>query len=424
MPPNSAIPLLNQRPLLSARAALGDQPAGSHSPVRSLYIHIPFCFHKCHYCDFYSIVDKQDRQAAFTDRLIRELAAQSPWAAGAPLMTIFVGGGTPSLLRVELWSVLLSALHTHFDMSHMGTQPGEFTVECNPETVSAELMDTMVAGGVNRVSVGAQSFEAKHLNTLERWHDPANVIRAVELARSAGIGRQNIDLISGVPGQTIEEWQRDLQHGLSLGTEHMSCYSLTYEPRTEMTARLKRGEFLPVDDDTDAAMFELTASTLREHGLEQYEVSNFAKPGAECRHNMAYWRQEQWLAAGPAASAHVAGHRYKNSPRLDDYLSFSDGGFAPIVDHETPDALKALKEKVMTSLRIRDGIELASLMDDGQRIGDHILPILRSVIDKYIACQSLEMQGEYLRPTTSGLRIADAIAVDFFVALDRANTGV
>ncbi len=424
MPPNSAIPLLNQRPLLSARAALGDEPGGLFGPVRSLYIHVPFCFHKCHYCDFYSIVDKQDRQSPFTDRLIGELAALAPWARGAPLLTIFVGGGTPSLLRVDLWKRLLSAMHTHFDMSKMGGGTGEFTVECNPETVSAELMNAMVAGGVNRVSVGAQSFEAKHLKTLERWHDPVNVTRAVELARAAGILRQNIDLISGVPGQSLEEWQRDLQHGLSLGTEHMSCYSLTYEPRTEMTARLKRGEFLPVDDDTDAAMFELTATTLRAQGLEQYEVSNFARPGGECRHNMAYWRQEQWLAAGPAASAHVAGHRYKNSPRLDDYLTFDDSGFAPIVDHETPDGLKALKEKIMTSLRIRDGVELSSLIDDGQRIGAQVPSILTSVIDKYVASQALEMRGTYLRPTTSGLRIADAIAVDFFVALDGADTGV
>lgn len=424
MPPNSAIPLLNQRPLLSARAALGDQPRGIFGPVRSLYIHVPFCFHKCHYCDFYSIVDKQDRQAPFTDRLISELAALAPWAAGAPLLTIFVGGGTPSLLRADLWKRLLAAMHGQFDMSEMGTGTGEFTVECNPETVSAELMDVMVAGGVNRVSVGAQSFEARHLKTLERWHDPANVTKALSLAQAAGIRRQNIDLISGVPGQTIEEWQKDLEHGLSLGTEHMSCYSLTYEPRTEMTARLKRGEFLAVDDDTDAAMFELTANTLRAHGLEQYEVSNFAKSGAECRHNMAYWRQDQWLAAGPAASAHVGGHRYKNSPRLDDYLNLDDSGFAPIVDHELPDALKALKEKIMTSLRIRDGIELQSLLDDGRVLGAHVPPILQKVVDTYVASQALEMRGAYVRPTASGLRIADAIAVDFFVALDGADTGV
>jgi oxygen-independent coproporphyrinogen-3 oxidase len=418
MPEGNVIPLISQRPLQTARAALGRNSADC-AAVRSLYIHVPFCFHKCHYCDFYSIVDTQDRQEIFVKRLISELQTLSAWSKGLPLRTIFVGGGTPSLLRPALWKGLLESLRQSFNLMEMGAGPGEFTVECNPETVSLELMDIFVAGGVNRVSVGAQSFESRHLKTLERWHDPANVSRAILLAREAGISRQNIDLIFGVPGETLDDWKCDLEKGLSLGTEHMSCYSLVYEPRTEMTARLKRGEFKAVDSDTDAEMFELTESTLAAAGLEQYEVSNYAKRGAECRHNLAYWNQEQWLAAGPAASAFVAGYRYKNSPRLDDYLSINDEGFAPIVDLEPPDALRALREKVMTGLRIRDGIDLEQFLDEADHAG--VKKQVQGVIDQYVATRDLVVRGTQLAPTVSGIRIADAIAVDFFIALDRAD---
>ncbi|QYU68363.1 coproporphyrinogen III oxidase family protein [Leptolyngbya sp. 15MV] len=207
--------------------------------VRSLYIHIPFCFHKCHYCDFYSFVDTQDRQGPMVDRLVRELSAQAPWTRGEVLETVFVGGGTPSLLRPELWERLLGAMHA---VLRFGQQT-EFTVECNPETVTPELMAVLRSGGVNRVSIGAQSFEARHLRTLERWHDPENVARAIELARRAGIERQSVDLIYAIPGQTLDDWARDLERTLALGTTHVSCYNLTYEPNTAMAVRLRRGEF-------------------------------------------------------------------------------------------------------------------------------------------------------------------------------------
>lgn len=372
---NTAIPLPLQSPVgvregLFASAALGT--SGSTAPVRSLYIHIPFCFHKCHYCDFYSIVDKQDRQEAFTARLIAELEALAPWAAGAPLRTIFVGGGTPSLLRPDLWKRLLACLGERFDLGGMKTGEergerregkGEFTVECNPETVSPELMDILAAGGVTRVSIGAQSFRREHLKTLERWHEPENVARAIAMARAAGITRQSVDLIFGIPGQTVADWREDLGHALSLGTEHLSCYDLTYEPGTAMTRRLALGQFTPADEDVEVEMFGVTLDMLRRAGLERYEVSNFARPGCECRHNLAYWRQEQWLAAGPSASAHVAGHRWKNRPRLDDYLSHSDRGFAPITDHEGPDARRALSERIMTGLRLAEGLDAAAILN-------------------------------------------------------------
>ncbi len=399
---DTAIPLPLQSPVgvregLFASAALGTPG----SAARSLYIHIPFCFHKCHYCDFYSIVDKQDRQEAFAARLIAELEALAPWA-GAPLRTIFVGGGTPSLLRPDLWKRLLACLGERFDLGGRGErkenreQRGEsreerrasreergerigveFTVECNPETVSPELMDILVGGGVTRVSIGAQSFRREHLKTLERWHEPENVARAIAMARAAGITRQSVDLIFGIPGQTVADWREDLAHALSLGTEHLSCYDLTYEPGTAMTRRLALGQFTPADEDVEVEMFGVTLDMLRRAGLERYEVSNFARPGCECRHNLAYWRQEQWLAAGPSASAHVGGHRWKNRPRLDDYLSLSDRGFAPITDHEGPDAGRALAERIMTGLRLAEGLDAAAILNAAGPAADRLARVVQ-----------------------------------------------
>lgn len=412
------------RPFLGG--VLPSAAQGVLEPARSLYLHIPFCSHKCHYCDFYSVVDTQDRQEAFTDRLILELQALGPYSGGLPLKSIFIGGGTPSLLAVPLWERLLASLRGSFDLSSMGQGgTGEFTVECNPESASEELMATLRGGRVTRVSMGAQSFDPRHLKTLERWHAPENVARAIARARSAGIERQSIDLIFGVPGQSIDQWQADIREGLSLGTEHISCYSLTYEPATAMTARLHRGEFVPMDEESEVGMHRIAWEEIRSSGLERYEVSNFARPGAECRHNLAYWRQESWLAAGPSASGHLrtadgsAGFRWKNAPRLDDYLSIQDGSRTSVLaEFELPDPARAVRELIMTSLRIAEGIDPRLLLERAERV------IAGS--SARLAAAAIEMRRRGLLTedesrwvlSDEGILFADGLAVEFFEALE------
>lgn len=365
----------------SVRASGVLPPPDAARPVRSLYIHTPFCSHKCHYCDFYSFVDDgkwgADIQGAFVERLIAELRALAPWAAGGPLRTVFIGGGTPSLLRLELWQKLLGVIGSEFDLSliHGAGAAGsagdawglpEFTVECNPESTTLELASLLKSGGVTRMSMGAQSFIPRHLKTLERTHDPDNVERGLEAARAAGIERQSVDLIYAIPGQTLEEWGSDLDRALALGTTHLSCYNLTYEPTTQMTARLKRGEFVPVDEDLEAAMFELTSQKLEAKGLKRYEVSNYAVPGMESRHNLAYWLQEDWLAAGPSASGHVRGVRTKNVGNLRLYLESGAGegadGTSALSDHEPVDAVRAVRERLMTGVRLARGVDAAAML--------------------------------------------------------------
>jgi oxygen-independent coproporphyrinogen-3 oxidase len=375
----------------------------------SLYIHVPFCFHKCHYCDFYSLVDKQDRQAPFAQRLAAELAALSPWAG--PLETIFVGGGTPTLLRPELWTDLLVKLHRHFDFS----KDPEFTVECNPETATPELFAILREGGVNRISIGAQSFNPVHLKTLERWHDPQNVLKSLALAKAAGISRQSLDLIYAIPGQTQEEWEQNLATALGAGTTHLSCYSLTYEPNTAMTARLNRGEFARTDEDLEADMFCLTLEKLRGAGIERYEVSNFAKRGDECRHNLAYWRQRNWLAAGPSASAHMHGHRWKNVPRLDDYLNGGELGFAPITDYEAAEPMRNLAERIMTGLRISEGVDSTEILSAAGNAAARLQAVAANAVSKGLIADDA---SRWIL-TDAGFLVADSIAADLMAALRR-----
>ncbi len=382
--------------------ALGAQPGNR---PRSLYIHIPFCSHKCHYCDFYSFVDTRNRQDAFATRLAQEFRAIAP--AADTLHSIFVGGGTPSLLRVDLWKDLLHTLESAFDLSAITKGSGEFTVECNPESVTPELMDTLRAGGVSRISMGAQSFNPKHLKTLERLHNPEHVERAVDRVRSAGIHRVSLDLIYAIPGQTLADLDNDLSRALAMPIEHLSCYELTYEPNTAMTKRLGRGEFVRTPEELEIEMFELVGTRLEGAGLARYEVSNYAKPGAECAHNLAYWRQEAWLAAGPSASAHVAGHRYKNVPRLDSYLRSSDEGFAPIVDHEEPDTVRLVQEKLMTGLRLSEGIHAESVLAP---LSETARERVETAAIEHENLGQLTREGGVWRLRESGLLVADWIA--------------
>jgi oxygen-independent coproporphyrinogen-3 oxidase len=232
------------------------------------------------------------------------------------------------------------------------------------------------------------------------------------LARAAGIPRQSLDLIFAIPGQTAGEWRADLERGVALGTSHISCYNLTYEPNTAMTARLKRGEFRAAEEDVELAMYGATLEVLRGAGLERYEVSNYARRGDEARHNLAYWRQEPWLAAGPAASGHYAGHRWKNVARLDDYLAVDDGGLAPIMDHEPPDERRALRERVMTGLRLAEGIDAGGVLSEAERLGVAAARLER-LAARYCDSGHLRIARGRWVLTDAGILIADGIAAEF-----------
>lgn len=378
------------------------------SRVRGLYVHVPFCFHKCHYCDFYSFVDQEDRQPAYVARLLGEAdRARELGAIDAPLETIFVGGGTPTFLRPPLLQELLSGLARRLPLAPAASGL-EWTVEANPETVTEEVAAILVASGVNRVSLGAQSFHPDLLATLERWHDPASVARAVGHLRRAGIRRINLDLIFGIPGGTLAAWESDLDQALALGPEHLSCYGLTYEPNTALTKRLELRQVEPCDEDLEAAMYETTLDRLEAAGFHGYEISNFAKPGEACRHNLLYWTNADWWALGPSASAHVQGIRWKNVPRLGTWLASEASGerASPVVDVEQVDASTRAGELLMLGLRLREGMAGADV--EACCIGPEAAA-RRRAIDAALARGLLETVDGRLRFTRSGLLLADEV---------------
>ena len=405
----------------TARAAF----AGAHEAAASLYIHVPFCLHKCHYCDFYSVAADDGRQGAFVEALeveLRMLAAH----AGA-LETVFIGGGTPTHLRPELLRRMLAAVRGAFDLTPIDAGRGEFTVECNPETATPEVMDILRGGGVDRLSVGAQSFHPHLLRTLERRHEPERVGRALGLAAAAGIPRLSVDLIFAIPGQSLDAWELDLDTALALppGVGHVSCYALTYEPNTAMTRRVERGEFRPVHEDDEAAMYELCVAKLESAGYARYEVSNFARAGAGAGpslHNLAYWRQRSWLAAGPSASAHLrtdaGGWRWRNAARITDWIESvtATGGYCFVDDLEAPDRPRALRERVMTGLRIAEGLELGELMADADAIGR--AAALQRAMDGFERVGLLSVGGGRLTLTARGFLMADGVAGALMASLE------
>jgi len=380
--------------------------AGITPQFEGAYVHVPFCFHKCHYCDFYSFVDREDRQDAYAARVDVELAAMAPWVH-APMHTVFVGGGTPTLLRPPVLRTVLGSIRSRLPLA----AGAEWTVEANPETVTAEVADVLVESGVNRVSLGAQSFNERHLKTLERWHDPASVARAIGFLRAAGIGRINVDLIFGIPGGTLAEWESDLRSALDLGTDHLSCYGLTYEANTAMTVRMERGEFEPCDDGLEASMLERAADVLREAGFAHYEVSNWGRVRAgdphaeECRHNLLYWRNRDWLAIGPSASGHAQGVRWKNVPRLGDWLAAEGASPAVDVERVTPDMRAG--ERLMMGLRLHAGVpegELAEILQLGERGAERA----RAIADA-VAEGMMEHRDGALRFTARGMMVANTV---------------
>lgn len=413
-PPNNAIQLTRSGQRLQSESSpitpvnIAESPVSEEKirdyAVSSFYLHVPFCFHKCHYCDFYSIVDSRDRQKVFTDRLIAELHAAGEATTIVAAETIFIGGGTPTLLAAEHWRPLLQAISECLRPQ----LECEFTVEANPETVTPELARVLSAGGVNRVSIGAQSFHPAHLKTLERWHDPDNVGRSVERFRDVGIEAINLDLIFAIPGQTLDEWLADLNRAIELGPTHISCYGLTYEPNTPMTAKLRMGRFEPAEQELEAAMYRSTCELLARAGYEHYEISAWAKPGYRCRHNLAYWSNANWWPFGPSASGHVNGVRWKNVPRLGSYLESTD--LPPVLDLECVDDDAQVGEALMLGLRLIDGITreaLQQLLKRGTRG-----PERRAAIERHIKTGLLQQSDDRVRFTQDGLLMADSVLAD------------
>lgn len=295
------------------------------TPSYSLYLHIPFCRHRCAYCDFNTYAGQEDSIPAYVEALCREIAFTGSNAPERlPLHTIFFGGGTPSLLTPHQFESLLQVIHGNFDLLNP-----EITIEANPGTVSLSGLKDLRTLGVNRLSFGVQSANPFELRMLEREHSYFDVINAVIWARQAGFENLNLDLIYGLPLQTLEGWSATVKLILGLAPEHLSLYALTLEHGTPFGRWSARGLMPLPDPDLAADMYEWAGEALESAGYQQYEISNWAKPGLECQHNLQYWRGLPYLAAGAGAHGYVNGYRYSNVLRIKTYVDRFD-------DHREP----------------------------------------------------------------------------------------
>jgi oxygen-independent coproporphyrinogen III oxidase len=321
------------------------------SGLHHLYVHIPFCPKVCPYCSFYKEASDRNKTQAFLDALLLDLDRRLLEIPKCRLETIFFGGGTPSALSVKQLDFILSGLHRRLDLSGLR----EWTLEMNPATVSLEKARVLRDFGVNRISMGVQSWDPKTLSRLGRVHSAEQAERSFHILREAEFTNLNLDLIFGVPGQSFETWQQTLEKTIGLAPEHISAYCLTFEEDTEFFRRFQSGE-LTQDTEGDATFYEFAMGTLETAGYHQYEISNYAKPGYECLHNLAYWQGGNYLGLGPSAFSTIGERRWQNTPDTSRYIEQIGSSTEPInfKEHVTGRMRKA--ETIAFGLRTSMGV--------------------------------------------------------------------
>lgn len=364
----------------------------------SFYVHIPYCIKRCGYCDFntYTPAELQDGATLeivsndYIDAVLRELES----APKDLVPTIFFGGGTPSLLPAHDLGRVISAIKARNGL----TTDCEVTLEANPDSVSAEKLAAYLAAGFNRISFGMQSAKPHVLAALDRTHNPENVKRAVDMARAAGFKSISVDLIYGTPGESLADWRSTVTEALSLDIDHISAYALIVETGTKLAAQIKRGELTMPNDDLMADMYLLVDQMCSAAGLDWYELSNWAKPGHECQHNIAYWKSANWWGLGPGAHSHIDKKRFWNIKHPTAYKQKLFAGEPPIADAEYLTDEQLHDESIMLSIRMRTGLSIRLLSQSALEN-----------LEKYQSSGHLEIVGEDIKLTAQGRLIADLL---------------
>ena len=320
-----------------------------------IYVHIPFCLTRCGYCDFNAYAGMDELKPRYLQALMSEASLAAPAWEGTPFVSVFLGGGTPTTMRPEDLAGLLGHLRSSFAL----TPDAEVTVEANPDTVDVPSLVALREAGYTRLSMGAQSFDLTVLAALERVHRPEAVLAAFGAAREAGHANVNLDLIYGVDGESLESWERTLRETASLGPEHVSAYALTIEPATALGRAVASGATPAPDPDLQADMFMLACRILADAGYHHYEISNWARPGYECRHNLGYWERRPYAGLGAGAHAYRDDVRWWNVRPPEQYLAMVEAGELPIGGSESLDPADAYLEEVFLRMRILEGVPAA-----------------------------------------------------------------
>ena len=377
---------------------------------RAVYVHIPFCAHRCGYCDFAIAVGRDAEMEQYLEALEAEAARV---IVPRPVATWYVGGGTPSLLPAPLLARLGTILNRWFPL----VAGGEATLEANPESFDHEKASLLREIGFNRVSIGVQSFSQVALDALDRPHQAEAAAQAVKVARDSGLN-VSIDLIFGAPGQDLPAWNRDIELAVALAPDHVSAYGLTYEKGTPLERRRRSGLVLPVCDDTEHAMFGLVMEKLPALGYQHYEISNYSRPGMESRHNGVYWANEAYWGLGMGAARYVGGERTVNTRDLSDYLRLALSGAPTARLGERFEGLEAARETLFLNLRRARGADPVEFERRTGRSLQSMLPGLEKVIDARL----LEIVPDgTVRLTPEGRFLADTVAGEVLVKAGRAD---
>jgi oxygen-independent coproporphyrinogen-3 oxidase len=334
----------------------------------AFYIHIPYCVKRCGYCDFNTYTPSELKIAtglsevsnSYIDLLLLEIKQAKAQVGSASVPSIFFGGGTPSLMEPSDIGRVIDQIKKEFVLN----SDAEVTMECNPDTVSKENLAAFRQVGVNRVSFGMQSAVPHVLATLDRTHNPENLLQVTTWAKEVGFSEISVDLIYGTPGETLADWQKSIHAALALPITHISAYALIIEEGTKLAAQIKRGEVAPVDDDLAAEKYLLADKAFTAAGFQWYELSNWAKPDSLSKHNLAYWLGENWWGAGPGAHSHLNGKRFWNVKHPNLYKEKIQSNLSPIADSEVLEEIQIASEKLMLSLRLPSGVEKESLNQD------------------------------------------------------------
>ncbi len=366
--------------------------------MRGLYIHIPFCRQKCKYCDFVSFSGCEKDFSAYISALIKEMQGYR----GEKVDSVFIGGGTPTLLDAESLAKLLAAVNTSFDIA----KDFEFSIEANPKTLTAEKLAVLKHGGVTRLSIGVQSFNDAELLAIGRIHDVKAACEAYTMAREAGFSNINLDIMFSLPGQTAESFLNTLDTAIKLKPEHISCYSLILEEGTSLFAEVESGKITLPDEETDRQNYELACKKLEAAGYRQYEISNFAKAGFECRHNLKYWDCEEYIGVGVAAHSYYKGARFSNTESLSEYIkgSYQSGDAVSLTEADK------IAEFMIMGLRKTCGIKKSEFKRRfGMETGEHF----GRVIEKHKKTGLLAENEEFLYLTKEGINLSNSVLCEF-----------
>ena len=371
----------------------------------ALYIHIPFCKVKCIYCDFYSITKKENQIPLFTKCLLKEIDKYKQYAKKWEFNTIFFGGGTPSILPAKYLEQILQKLHDTFDTSNVE----EITLEANPGEASLQHLKDIKNLGINRLSMGFQSFDDKILKTLGRLHKSEDCFKTFNNARKAGFDNINTDMIFNIPNLSVEEWLQDLNKLIELQPEHISAYSLTVEPSTKLFNLVKREKLLMPLEKTDIEQFLLTENILKKNNYNHYEISNYSKKNMECKHNLHYWNLSPYLSFGPSAHSYDLRKRWWNIRSLDEYIKLISNNKTPIEGSEILSRTENYNEIILNGLRLSDGIQISDLIKYDDLINKHTL----NKINKKWDCISISDKN--IKLINNGFLFVDEITKDLFI---------